>query len=32
MENTIDALKDAIYKGENISSICDLIIMGAVVS
>ncbi len=32
MENTIDALKEAIYKGDNISSICDLIIMGAVVS
>ncbi len=30
MENTIDALNDAIYKGENISLICDLIIMGAV--
>ena len=32
MTNTIDALKEAIYKGENISLICDLIIMGAVVS
>ena len=32
MPTTIDTLKDAIYKGENISRICDLIIMGAVES
>ena len=32
MDNTIDSLKDAIYKWENISLICDLIIMGAVES
>jgi type IV pilus assembly protein PilB len=32
MANTIDILKEAIYKGENISQICDLIIMGAVES
>ncbi|MBX9809355.1 Flp pilus assembly complex ATPase component TadA, partial [Candidatus Gracilibacteria bacterium] len=32
MNTTIDTLKNAIYKGENISQICDLIIMGAVVS
>jgi type IV pilus assembly protein PilB len=32
MPNTIDILKEAIYKGENISQICDLIIMGAVES
>ncbi len=30
--SSIDILKDAIYKGENISLICDLIIMGAVES
>ena len=30
--NTVDILKEAIYKGENISQICDLIIMGAVES
>jgi type IV pilus assembly protein PilB len=32
MPNTIDILKEAIYKWENISQICDLIIMGAVES
>lgn len=31
MDNTIEILKTAIYKGENISQICDLIILGAVV-
>ncbi len=32
MATVIDTLKEAIYKGENISQICDLIIMGAVES
>ena len=32
MPNIVDTLKEAIYKGENISQICDLIIMGAVES
>lgn len=32
MDTTIEILKTAIYKGENISQICDLIILGAVVS
>ncbi len=32
MPTIVDTLKEAIYKGENISQICDLIIMGAVES
>ncbi len=32
MSNVIGILKESIYKGENISQICDLIIMGAVES